>query len=127
MEMKKKIFDKDISDFNYAVFENCILKNEGVSIMFAYPCKQEYEVPVKEVLTWFFRPHYSLVDDNILLDWPNNKDYKMPENIFVEKLQFVLEKHAVRIFMNDKTVYDVAWDTVLMACEPRYEWFGGLP
>jgi len=32
----------------------------------------------------------------------------------------------VRIYLSDGKQHDVPWDTVLMACEPRYEHFGGL-
>lgn len=36
------------------------------------------------------------------------------------------KNQVVRATFTDGTKGDIAWDTVLMACEPRYEHYGGL-
>ena len=32
----------------------------------------------------------------------------------------------MRVYLDNGEIYDVAWDMILMACEPAYEHFGGL-
>ena len=64
-----------------------------------------------------------LTDDTGTVVW--DADYE-PFGEAVVKCRRVLSRTAVRIYLSNETAYDVPWDTVLMACEKKYEHFGGL-
>lgn len=36
------------------------------------------------------------------------------------------DSRTVRVALDNGEAYTVPWDTVLMACEPQFEYFGGL-
>lgn len=120
------ILDKYINKSNYAVFSQCNVVRNGSAVRFKYPSSDVYEVDIGPILSWFDKPHYICTEKGIA-DWPQGRSYKSTSRLYVKAVRRVLCKSALRIYMSDNTAYDVAWDTVLMACEPRYEWFGGLP
>jgi hypothetical protein len=120
-----KIFDKDITVLNYANFKHCLIRNHGKSITFTLACGAEYDVPIEYFLKWNNHPHYVIVGEE-LIEW--EKSIKSPEEempIF-SKWWKVLSDTAVRVCLSNDAVYEIPWDTVLMACEKRYEHFGGL-
>ncbi|MCP4345663.1 MAG: hypothetical protein GY795_09060 [Desulfobacterales bacterium] len=75
------------------------------------------------MLKWFSTPHYHYTDGE-LQEW--KRDFRRSEHVHIINCKPVLRNGAIRIFLNDNSVYDVAWDTVLMACEEKYEHFGGF-
>jgi hypothetical protein len=87
-------------------------------------CGDSYEVPLKYMLKWFAKPHYRYRNKNFE-KWENNFQVSDSNRIIVA-CESVLKNGAIRVILNDSSVYEVAWDTVLMACEERYEHFGGL-
>ena len=119
-----KIFDKDISFSNYATFKECRILDDGSAIRFIMDCGASYIVPLEYLLKWFSRPHY-LYEDNKLKPWYNSK-CKDSKPVKIVKCCPILRNGAMKVFLNDNSVYVVAWDTVLMACEKNYEHFGGL-
>lgn len=123
-----KITDKDISFDNYATFKKCEIFNNGKRLKFTMACGISYEVSLDYLLKWFKTPHYLCKNGNIL-KWKISKkdDHRVRrKSITVVKFRRVLSRTAVRIYLSNETVYDVPWDTVLMACEKKYEHFGGL-
>lgn len=126
--MKKvlqRIQDKDITEANYSKFAKCEIIHGGSAVRFKYPSQDVYEVDIKQILSWFQVPHY-VCSVGKVDDWPDGQAYTIPSAVSVRAIRRILSGHALRVYMTDSTAYDVAWDTVLMACEPRYEWFGGL-
>jgi hypothetical protein len=120
------IKDKDINYGNYANFKKCDFLMHGTIIKFTMACDICYKVPIEYFLKWFSDPHYILCNGE-LVQWDETKCNKK----ILNKLVFISGEHilnntAIRIYLNDNTVYDVSWDTVLMACERSYEHFGGL-
>lgn len=119
----RKILDKNISAKNYAKFDRCKIIFEGLGVLFNYPSGDSYEVSIDIILSWFDRPHYILAGHRLVdFDLINGTS----GSVFIEKIRRVMRGHALRIYLNNHAVYDVAWDTVLMACEKRYEWYGGI-
>jgi hypothetical protein len=121
----KRLWDKDISDANFARFARCLIVRNGTAVCFKYPSQDTYEVDIADILSWFERPHYLCLSKHAE-NWPADRSYARPAGIRIKGGRRVLRGHAIRLYMTDDTAYDVAWDTVLMACEPRYQWFGGL-
>lgn len=122
----KQIRDRDISEANYSKFALCEIMRGGLAVCFKYPSGAAYEVDVSDILSWFTTPHYQCTSAGVK-NWLDKRSYRPPACLRVRAARRVLGGHALRLRMSDDTAYDVAWDTVLMACEPRYEWYGGLP
>lgn len=106
--MNKKIRDKNISLSNYATFNKCKIINNGAGIKFIYANNKNYCVPLKTIIKWF------------------SFSRSVSKNKKILSIRRICGKSIVRIYCDDKSSYDVAWDTVLMACESRYEHFGGM-
>ncbi len=124
--MEKTIRDRNINEKNYSKFSRCAVNDDGRSVRFRYPCGGSYDVDIMQVLSWFDMPN-CFYQHGQACDWPSNREYTIPSWLRIKGVRRVACGHALRIRMNDDTAYDVAWDTVLMACEPCYEWYGGLP
>lgn len=125
-KVAKKLRDRDISDANYAKFSRCTVVHDGQAVCFRYPCGDSYVVSSAKLLSWFREPN-CVYEDGKAQDWPADRRYVVPADICIKTARRVVRGHSIRIRMSDDTAYDVAWDTVLMACEPLYEWYGGLP
>ncbi len=120
-----KLLDNNINSSNYTIFRNCYLDMYGKIIIFEYPNRIKYVVPIDFLLTWFEEPHFIKINNK----WREYKTkYKIckKKDISIMKCKFALDKHAIKIILNNNVAYTVPWDTVLMACEPNYEHFGGL-
>jgi hypothetical protein len=109
--------DKDINASNYACFKSCDIINSGKAIRFVFAGGATYNVDLSYFLLWFEKPHYFIKENPI--DISNGM-------IAVINTDLILSKSAVKICLNNNAVYETPWDTVLMACEERYEHFGGL-
>jgi hypothetical protein len=48
------------------------------------------------------------------------------ETPVILRVRTISDGHLARLYLSDGRRIDVAWDTILMACEPRYEHYGGL-
>jgi len=123
--MIKQILDDNITDLNFGKFAQCEVIRDGFAICFKYPSQNMYEVEIEKILSWFDSPHY-ICESGRIKNWSNNNSCITPSKLQVKSIRRVLGGHVLRVYMKDNTVYDVVWDTVLMACEPRYQWFGGL-
>ncbi len=122
----KQIRDRDIDDTNYVRFARCSVLEHGLAVRFCYPCGDCYYTTVQDILSWFEKPNCLCVAGRAQA-WPDDHVYAPPSDIRIRAVRRVASGHALRVYMEDNTAFDVAWDTVLMALEPRYEWFGGLP
>jgi hypothetical protein len=49
-----------------------------------------------------------------------------PSPILALRCRRLDDGSVVRVYLSSGHAVDVVWDTVLMACEPAYEHFGGL-
>ena len=117
-----KILDKHVSSENFAKFSRCKSINSGRGVKFCYPSGDTYEVSLPRILSWFARPHYIRTVVGVK-DWPADLAFTVNLEVRITSLRRVLRGHALRIYTTGGAIFDVAWDTVLMACEPRYEWF----
>ena len=122
--MSNKIKDNKIDFSNYANFKSCKIRDNGKSIRFIMVNGAQYDVPMEYFLSWFTSPHYRNVD-NKLIDFDETMEHPDPKKSHFTNWEIILSATAVRIYL-DYYVYTVPWDTILMACEPRYEHFGGL-
>ena len=78
----------------------------GKAVRFIYPCGATYDVPILYLVQWFDT---------------------LPRHISkVRTTRVIFNRKLTRVYFNNGKSMDVAWDTVLMACEPEYEHFGGL-
>jgi hypothetical protein len=84
-----------------------------------------YDVPVTYFRTWYEEPHYVYVNSR----WVEYRGAGGPprerQAALFTKCRRVLRGRAVRVYLGTHAFF-VPWDTVLMACERRYEHFGGL-
>ena len=120
-----KILDKNIDSTNYAGFKKCSILDSGDRIKFVYACGAYYDVPIEYILMWFANPHY-IVKNGRVNEWDETKYTFDQKNIKALKCHKVKDSFALRIYLSNSTAFDIAWDTVLMACEPSYEHYGGL-
>lgn len=123
---KDKILDRHISFNNYDRFKGCSITDSGNIIRFTMANSVSYGVPVDYLVQWYSEPHYMYYEGK-WIKW-NSSKYKRINSTTVtfRKCRRILTNTAVRVYLSNNTAYDVPWDTVLMACEERYEHFGGL-
>jgi len=124
--MRKKIYDKNITDNNFGAFDKCSIINTGKAIKFNFAGGSSYCVPIEYFLSWYTEPHY-IFKNGKWIEW-NSLKHKIvgSKKTFFVKQKRIMSKHAVKVYLNNKTSYVVPWDTVLMSCEEMYEHFGGL-
>lgn len=104
----KRLRDKTLHQHGFKFFSSSSVASDGQVVIFSYPSGSRYIVSLQYILTWF---------SEVQRGEPPTKAIRSRR---------LSDPHLVRLyFSNDKCV-DVAWDTVLMACEPRYEHYGGL-
>ncbi len=119
MDDSARIMDSDIDESNYSVFRRIQIIDDGLVLVFEYPSGDKYSVGLNQIMGWFegFSP---------ILNWKksSNEDNR---RLFIEKCDLSHGGHAAIVCLSNGNAYQIAWDTVLMACEPRYEWYGGLP
>lgn len=120
-----KILDKNINFSNYANFRNCRIKNKGKIITFVMACGVQYDVAIDYFLQWNKHPHYLLTKGKLIEGDKSSQHIEEKPPIF-SKYWMTLSNTAVMVCLSNDSVYEVPWDTVLMACEERYEHFGGL-
>ncbi len=119
----RKLLDRDIDSSNYATFKNCLITRNGRELEFVFACGMSYDVPLEYVLKWFSKPHYTVLNGK-LKPWNGTKHISISQRVKVIKCRRVLQRTAIRIYLNNNTAYDIVWDTVLMACEKLYQHFG---
>jgi hypothetical protein len=93
------------------------VSQDGGTIFFEYPSGARYAVQLAYVLSWYDEPHHHRKDKR----WHAHKRAR-----HVLRSRTISDGHLARIYLSDGSQYDVAWDVVLMACEPAYEHYGGL-
>lgn len=110
---RKLIKDRTMKSQGFSCFAASSVKEDGLVVEFLYPSGDRYRVSIDYLLQWCIAsPHQGTV--NAVADERAIRSRKISEG------------HMVRVFMSDGRAFDVAWDVVLMACEPRYEHYGGL-
>jgi hypothetical protein len=119
-----RIYDRDITSKNYSRFKMVKINKKKREVTFILAGGAKYTATVPRIMSWFEAPHY-LQRQGRLQDWAG--PYRKPGSLSVKRSRRVMGGSVVRLYMNDRTAYDVCWDTVLMACEPKYEWYGGFP
>lgn len=123
--MVKKILYSDLSTDDYTRFNLCRPSTGGEELTFEFANGTQYVVSIKYFLQWFPHPHH-IIKDGRSVQWRkgiNTKKHK--RNVKFSKCRRIADRIAVRVYLNDKTAYDVSWEIVLMACEKNYEGFGG--
>ena len=83
-------------------------------LVFAYPSGNCYRVPLDYLLRWYAEPP------------PHQEGVMAGGDVRVIRSRKISGGHLVRIYLSDGRQLDIAWDVVLMACEPLYEHYGGL-
>lgn len=114
-DKSRKLRDRTLVRQGFGRFAGTSRGAEGDAILFVYPSGVKYRVPLSYVLNWF--------DNSAESDGQQAVD---DEVISVVRTRTLVDGHLARIYLSDGRRMDVAWDTVLMACEPLYEHFGGL-
>jgi len=107
-QSQKPILDRTLSKQGFGKFSASSVAASGKHVAFSYPSGARYIVPLEYIITWFGDRH-----------WDGN----LPNAI---KSRRISDGHIVRVYLSNGGNLDVAWDTVLMACEPLYEHYGGL-
>ncbi len=120
------ILDKNITEHNFQSFKKCIIMQSNTMIRFIMANDVSYDVTIDYFLNWYYEPHYIYIK-NKWVKW-NSMKHKITNNTKprFKRWRRFNSNHAVTVFLNNKTAYDVPWDTVLMSCEKQYEHFGGF-
>lgn len=108
-----RLLDRTLARQGFGNFARSSKVNGGRSVRFEYPSGARYDVPVEFLLDWFPREEAEKAAQSRVLPT-------------VERVRTGPEGDLVRVHLSDGKVLEVAWDTVLMACEPLYEHYGGL-
>jgi hypothetical protein len=110
---QEMIRDRTMESQGFSRFASSSIKESGRAIDFLYPSGDRYQVPVDYLVQWYGESH----DSEVILTVGDARAIRSRK---------ISDGHMVRVFMSDGSKIDVAWDVVLMACEPRYEHYGGL-
>lgn len=82
--------------------------------MVEYPSGAIYQIPLEYLLSWYDAPHHVETGSN------------PTDEVRIERSRRFSDNHLIRVSLSDGRKYDVAWDVVLMSCEPLYEHYGGF-
>jgi len=118
-----RILDKNIDDSNFAKFKSCSITSDKRHLVFQYPNNARYRVSLLKIISWFKTPNYQ-IHNGRLRKW--RATFLTNKHPIAITTRPILGSRSIRLYLSDNRVYDVAWDTVLMGCESRYEWFGGI-
>jgi hypothetical protein len=105
---KTRLSDRNVSRKGFGKFSTASRADDGGFVVFQYPSGARYKVPVEYIRTWF----------------PVGEKTEWTATIL--RVRTISDGDLVRIYFSDQRKADVVWDTVLMACEPLYEHYGGL-
>ena len=122
MKLEEMIFDKNITLNDFASFQKCKILDEGKVIEFQMANGMSYKVQLSKIEKWFLIPSGYFDNSKAKL----KKDCPGLHNKKIVRIRRILRRSAIRIYLSDHSFYDVAWDAVLMACEPHYEHYGGI-
>jgi hypothetical protein len=106
MTERRSIVDRKVHLQGYSRFQRSGVLRGGAGIRFVYPSGAIYDVPRAYLATWF-----------------NTLPRRTPR---IQASRVLAGGMVTRVYFSGRHSVDVAWDTVLMACEPAYEHFGGL-
>lgn len=104
----RTIRDRTLHKQGFGGFSASSVVSGGRAIVFFYPSGSRYTVSLRYILSWF----------------SESQQREVPSKAI--RSRRISDDHLVRIYFPNGKFLDVAWDTVLMACEPRYEHYGGL-
>lgn len=108
-----RLLDRTLVRQGFGKFARSSKIENGRSVRFEYPSGARYDIPVEFLVEWFPREEAAKAAQRRVLPT-------------VERVRTASEGDLVRVHLSDGKVLEVAWDTVLMACEPLYEHYGGL-
>src|ERR1041384_312283 len=106
MRRTKRILDGTVHLRGFSRFKRSTLLRGGEGVRFVYPSGTAYDVPTGYLVRWF--------------DMPAGHKTR------IRATRVIAGGMITRVYLTGGGSVDVAWDTVLMACEPAYEHFGGL-
>ena len=109
MKAPKRLTDRNLHLQGFGEFSRSSVSSDGKSMLFEFPNGTSYRVPVE-----------------YLYRWSKEGPPDAPGELRVVRSRRLAEPKLIRVYLSDGQAQDIAWDTVLMACEPRYEHFGGL-
>ncbi len=119
-----RIRDRDCNGSNFVTFRRCSVVDNGQTLVFRYPSGDQYRVPLGYLLRWFHEPHYRRTTRG-LVDW-SGKKWDRKAVAAAKRCRRIIQGFVCLVEFDTGDAVEVAWDTVLMCCEPRYEHFGGL-
>lgn len=111
-QFMKTIRDKYVASNGWLTFSASNVINYGKAIRVKYTNGKQYEIPLPYILTWGCE----------LLTKASRRCSKLR----ILRTRRVTDSSAISIALNDGLKFQIAWDTVLMFCEPTYEHSGGL-
>jgi hypothetical protein len=97
-------------------FEGSSVARDGQSVTFTMRSGAKYEMPVQYLVEAFGHD-------------PDGHGFgsgTSREPARVARSRRLKDSRAVRVVLDNGDGYTVPWDTVLMACEPQFQYFGGL-
>jgi hypothetical protein len=113
----ERIMDRTLVKQGLGKFAHSSKSESGKSVLFTYPSGAKYTVPLEFILKWFKSLPGEGADSQVV------REDNLP---IVLRTRTISDGHIVRVYLSNARQYDVVWDTVLMACEPLYEHYGGL-
>lgn len=120
--MYRRLTDNNVTDRGFSQFAASSVLEEGQAVRFVYPSGAAYDVPLVYILEWF----RGCEDEHQETSRRPRRKLSHGETLRIVRSRKFCEDLAVRLYLNNGQTFDVPWDTVLMACEPRYQYFGGL-
>ena len=120
--MRKKciqqISDAVAGETGLSRFQSVTSHGDRRIVRFQMRSGDTFDVPVPVILTWFD-------------GYEDEQPGAILREVSVDDLEMIdaacwVEGRIARVSLNDGRILDVPWDTLLMACEPRFEHYGGL-
>jgi hypothetical protein len=103
----REISDENAATLGFSEFSDISVVDGGSAVFFTYHSGAKYVVPASFLVTWFAHLENA--------DCLNLSDARLSE-----------DRSEARVHFSDGSACDAAWDLVLMACEKRYEHYGGF-
>lgn len=103
------ISDRDVNRLGLLRFRAASISLDKRTIEVCYEGPYCYKIPIEYILSWYTKgPH------------------EMAEALDRCSVEVMEDPEEVELRLEDGSIYRIAWDVVLMACEPTYEHFGGF-
>ncbi len=109
---RKPILDSTAEAQGFTDFSRSCVLDSGRKVLVCYRSEASYVISCEYLMKWF-------ETEQVREDRPGAR-------LQIRKSRVISRGQQIRVWFHDGSIRDINWDSVLMACEPKYEHYGGF-